>query len=178
MEGRLLLDVVVAQRAAIFQLLAREDEALLVRRDALLVLDFLFHVVDRVRRLDVQRDGLARQRLDEDLRARESSGVCRREFSSRFEKEASCAIADVCLGIAAAASSLGDVCARAPRCTALHGDDESSALASTAVVASCSRQAFVGMSGRIWDATHLHGACVSRAQGGSPGSTFFEASGL
>jgi len=30
----------------------------------------LFHVVDRVRRLDVQRDGLARQRLDEDLRAR------------------------------------------------------------------------------------------------------------
>ena len=70
MERGLLLDVVVRQRAAIFQLLAGEDEALLVRRDALLVLDLLFHVVDRVRRLDVKRDGLARQRLDEDLRAR------------------------------------------------------------------------------------------------------------
>ena len=52
----------------------RTDEALLVRRDALLVLDLLFHVVDRVRRLDVERDGLARQRLDEDLRSGESSG--------------------------------------------------------------------------------------------------------
>ena len=54
----------------ILELLAREDEALLVRRDALLVLDFLFDVVYRVRRLHIQRDGLARQRLDEDLRAR------------------------------------------------------------------------------------------------------------
>ena len=81
-----------------------EDEALLVGRDALLVLDLRLHVVDGVRGLHLQRDGLARQRLDEDLRARESSGVCRREFSSRFEKEASCAVADVCLGIAAAAS--------------------------------------------------------------------------
>ena len=70
MQTGLLLDVIVGQCATVFQLLAREDEALLVRRDALLVLDFLFHVVDRVGRLDVQRDGLARQRLDEDLRAR------------------------------------------------------------------------------------------------------------
>ena len=70
MECRFLLDVVVAQRAAVLELLAREDQALLVGRDALLVLDLLFHVVDRVRRLDVERDGLARQRLDEDLRAR------------------------------------------------------------------------------------------------------------
>ena len=74
MEGRLLLDVVVGERAAVLELLAGEDEALLVRRDALLVLDFLFDVVDRVGRLDVQRDGLARQRLDEDLRSGESSG--------------------------------------------------------------------------------------------------------
>jgi hypothetical protein len=37
-QGGLLLDVVVRQRAAVLQLLAREDEALLVRRDALLVL--------------------------------------------------------------------------------------------------------------------------------------------
>ena len=68
MERGLLLDVVVAQRAAIFELLAREDEALLVGRDALLVLDLLLDVVDRVARLDIERDGLARERLDEDLR--------------------------------------------------------------------------------------------------------------
>merc|ERR1712230_151881 len=68
-ERRLLLDVVVRKRAAVLELLAREDEALLIRRDALLVLDLLLHVVDRVRRLDVKRDGLAREGLDEDLHA-------------------------------------------------------------------------------------------------------------
>merc|ERR1719434_613297 len=69
MEGRLLLDVVVREGAAVLELLAREDEALLIRGDALLVLDLLLHVVDRVRRLDVKRDGLARESLDEDLHA-------------------------------------------------------------------------------------------------------------
>merc|ERR1719364_51317 len=66
---RLLLDVVVRQRAAILELLAPEDQALLVRRDALLVLDLRLHVVNGVRSLHVQRDGLARQSLDEDLHA-------------------------------------------------------------------------------------------------------------
>jgi hypothetical protein len=37
MEGALFLDVVVGQGAAILELLAGEDETLLVRRDALLV---------------------------------------------------------------------------------------------------------------------------------------------
>jgi hypothetical protein len=58
-QGALLLDVVVAQRAAVLQLLAREDQALLVGGDALLVLDLLLHVLDRVRGLHVQRDSLA-----------------------------------------------------------------------------------------------------------------------
>jgi hypothetical protein len=66
-QRRLLLDVVVGQRAAVLQLLACEDQPLLRRGDPLLVLDLLLHVVDRVRRLDVQRDGLARQRLHKDL---------------------------------------------------------------------------------------------------------------
>ena len=70
MQGGLLLDVVVRERAAVLELFSSKNEALLVGRDALLVLDFLFDVVDGVARLDVQRDGLARQRLDEDLRAR------------------------------------------------------------------------------------------------------------
>ena len=59
MEGGLLLDVVVRERAPVLQLLPREDEALLVGRDALLVLDLLLHVLDRVARLHVQCDGLA-----------------------------------------------------------------------------------------------------------------------
>ena len=69
MEGRLLLDVVVREGAAILELLAREDEALLIRRDALLILDLLLHVLDRLRRLHIKGDGLAREGLDEDLHA-------------------------------------------------------------------------------------------------------------
>ena len=34
MEGRLLLDVVIREGAAVLELLAREDETLLIRRDA------------------------------------------------------------------------------------------------------------------------------------------------
>ena len=48
MERGLLLDVVVGEGATVFKLLAGEDEALLVGRDALLVLDLGLHVVDRV----------------------------------------------------------------------------------------------------------------------------------
>ena len=40
-------------------LLTGEDEALLVGRDSLLVLDLGLHVVDRVRGLDFEGDGLA-----------------------------------------------------------------------------------------------------------------------
>ena len=50
-------------------LLTCEDEALLVGRNALLVLDLGLHVVDRVGGLDLERDGLAGERLDEDLHA-------------------------------------------------------------------------------------------------------------
>jgi len=62
-----LLDVVIAQRTPILKLLAGEDEALLVRGDALLVLDLALHIVDGVGALDLEGDGLARQGLDEDL---------------------------------------------------------------------------------------------------------------
>merc|ERR1711907_172418 len=68
-ERGLLLDVVVRQGAAVLELLAGKDEALLVGRDALLVLDLRLDVVNRVRWLDLQGDGLAGQRLDEDLHA-------------------------------------------------------------------------------------------------------------
>jgi len=58
-EGGFLLDVVVAEGAAVLELLAREDETLLIRGDALLVLDLGLDVVDRVRGLDIEGDGLA-----------------------------------------------------------------------------------------------------------------------
>ena len=67
MEGGLLLDIVVSKGSAILQLLASEDQSLLVRGDALLVLDLGLHVVDGVRGLHLQRDGLPRQGLHEDL---------------------------------------------------------------------------------------------------------------
>jgi hypothetical protein len=63
----LFLDVVVGQRAAVFQLLACKDQALLVGRDALLVLDLGLDILDRVGRLHLQSDGLAGQSFDEDL---------------------------------------------------------------------------------------------------------------
>jgi len=66
-EGGLLLDVVVSQGAAILELLASEDETLLVRRDALLILDLGLNIVDRVRRLDLEGDGLAGESLHKDL---------------------------------------------------------------------------------------------------------------
>ena len=68
-EGGLLLDVVVAQGAAVFKLLSGEDEALLVWWDAFLVLDLGLDVFDGVRGLNVESDGLASQGLDEDLHA-------------------------------------------------------------------------------------------------------------
>jgi len=86
-EGRLLLDVVVRKGAAILELLAGKDEALLVRGNSLLVctwsawarmhheawgrqtLDLGLHIVDGVRRLNLEGDRLTREGLDENLQA-------------------------------------------------------------------------------------------------------------
>merc|ERR1712024_428872 len=67
MESGLLLDVVVRKSAAILELLASEDQALLIGRDALLILDLGLHVVDGVAGLDLEGDGLASKSLHEDL---------------------------------------------------------------------------------------------------------------
>ena len=58
-KGRLLLDVVVRERTTVLELLSSKDQALLVRRNALLVLDLGLDIVDRVRALDLEGDGLA-----------------------------------------------------------------------------------------------------------------------
>merc|ERR1711953_1074483 len=43
---RFFLDVVIRQSSPIFKLLSREDQSLLIWRDALLVLDLGFHIVN------------------------------------------------------------------------------------------------------------------------------------
>ena len=73
MEGGLLLDVVVGQSAAVLQLLASENQPLLVRGDSFLILDLLFDGSNHVRRLDIEGDGLARQGLEENLHAASNS---------------------------------------------------------------------------------------------------------
>ena len=67
MEGRLLLDVVIGKSSAVLELLAGEDKSLLVGGDALLVLDLGLDVLNGVRRLNIEGDGLASESLDEDL---------------------------------------------------------------------------------------------------------------
>lgn len=67
MEGRLFLNIVVRKSTAILKLLSSEDEALLIRRNALLVLNLGFNIVDRVGRLYLQRDRLPGESLHENL---------------------------------------------------------------------------------------------------------------
>ena len=67
MERRLLLDVVIGKSAFILQLLPRKNQTLLVGRDPLLVLDLLLDIRNRITRLSIERDGLSRKRLHEDL---------------------------------------------------------------------------------------------------------------
>ena len=84
MKGRLLLNVIVGQCAPVLELFAGENETLLVGRDAaedvrrlretkteryipFLVLDFRLDIVDGIRRLDLEGDGLSGESLDKDL---------------------------------------------------------------------------------------------------------------
>lgn len=53
------MDVVIAQGTAILKLLAGEDEALLIRGNAFLVLDLALDVVNSIGGLDLKSDGLA-----------------------------------------------------------------------------------------------------------------------
>jgi hypothetical protein len=59
MESRLLLDVVVAEGSAVLELLAGEDEALLIGGDSLLILDLGLHVLNGVAGLHIEGDGLS-----------------------------------------------------------------------------------------------------------------------
>ena len=67
MESGLLLNVIVRKGSAIFELLASEDQSLLIRGDTLLILDLGLDVLNGVRGLNVQSDGFACKGLNEDL---------------------------------------------------------------------------------------------------------------
>lgn len=58
-QSRFLLNIVVGKGAAVLELLASEDETLLVRWDTLLILDLRLYIVDGVRRFDLKSDGLS-----------------------------------------------------------------------------------------------------------------------
>merc|ERR1711976_748605 len=57
MEGALLLDVVVRQSSAIFQLFSSKDQPLLVCGNAFLVLDLGLDILNRVRGFNLKSDG-------------------------------------------------------------------------------------------------------------------------
>lgn len=67
MKRRLLLDIIVGECAAVLQLLPCKDQALLVGRDALLILNLRLNSLDGVRGLYVQGDRLSSEGLYEDL---------------------------------------------------------------------------------------------------------------
>eukprot|EP00471_Norrisiella_sphaerica_P003021 CAMPEP_0184485360 /NCGR_PEP_ID=MMETSP0113_2-20130426/6979_1 /TAXON_ID=91329 /ORGANISM="Norrisiella sphaerica, Strain BC52" /LENGTH=140 /DNA_ID=CAMNT_0026866775 /DNA_START=128 /DNA_END=547 /DNA_ORIENTATION=+ len=66
-KGGFLLDVIICKSAAIFKLLTSEDEALLIRGNSFLILDFLLHGVNSIAAINIKRDGLPREGLDEYL---------------------------------------------------------------------------------------------------------------
>ena len=58
-ERGLLLNVVIRKSAAVLELLSSENQTLLIWGDSLLVLNLSLHVLDGVRRLDVESDRLS-----------------------------------------------------------------------------------------------------------------------
>ena len=67
MESGLFLNVVIGEGSAVLELLSSEDESLLIRWDAFLVLDLSLDVLNGVGWLDVQGDCFSCKGLDENL---------------------------------------------------------------------------------------------------------------
>ena len=78
-ESRLLLDVVVTEGTSILKLLPREDQTLMIGGDSLLIVDLRLDVVDGIRWLNVEGDGLAGECLNEDLREVARIGIIMNE---------------------------------------------------------------------------------------------------
>ena len=87
-----LLDVVVAQGSSIFKLLAGEDQSLLIRRNAFLVLDLGLHILDGIRGFDLKSDGLAREGLYENLHlfGTDTMDLLEKQFRKGRKKQFAC----------------------------------------------------------------------------------------
>ena len=59
MKSRFLLNIVIGERATILQLFAGEDQALLIWGNSLLILNLSLDVLNCVRGLHIERDGLS-----------------------------------------------------------------------------------------------------------------------
>ena len=59
--------LLIRKGPAVLELLSGKDKPLLVRRNALFVLDFRLDIIDRIRRLDLEGDRFAGQGFDKDL---------------------------------------------------------------------------------------------------------------
>ena len=58
-KSRFLLNIVIRKGTAILKLLSSEDQALLIGRNALLILNLGLDIIDSVAGLDLKGDGLA-----------------------------------------------------------------------------------------------------------------------
>jgi len=67
MEGGLLLDVVIGKSTAVLELLASKDQTLLVRGNALFILDLGFDIVNSIGGFDLESDSFTREGLYENL---------------------------------------------------------------------------------------------------------------
>jgi len=56
MESRFLLDVIVGEGSAVFELLASKDKSLLIRWDSFLILDLGLHVLNGIGWLNIEGD--------------------------------------------------------------------------------------------------------------------------
>jgi len=112
-QRALFLDVVVGERPAVLELLAGEDEALLVGGDALLVLDFALDHVDGVGGLDLERDRLAGEGFHEHLHAGVArilnTPTCKSGLVKHFDGGAAVALVEEVLLAVRHVYAVGDV---------------------------------------------------------------------
>jgi len=80
-KGRLFLDIIVGQGSTVLELFSSEDESLLIRGNALFVLNLALDVFNGVGWLDLQSDSLASQSLHENLHTTSES---EHQVESRF----------------------------------------------------------------------------------------------
>ncbi len=69
MESGLLLNIVVRKCATILKLFASKDQSLLVWGNTFLILNFSFHIFNRVRGLNLKGNCFTSEGLDKDLHA-------------------------------------------------------------------------------------------------------------